>query len=191
MIPKSSQLDEQATLSANNDIDIAVKEESKETSIANAETKEADVEGTTTLGEIDGNTLDEILSSAMGASDIGGEEEVVVPSTESEGREGDDDASNSENENDSPLSKSSEGGSAEPTTPTAEAERQSIEQPVVAAGNDEDDDNDAPPSLLSSDGKEIFEPDPDATKVDPQNVEMGLFVLTRSLLALKSIVEKE
>jgi len=44
---------------------------------------------------------------------------------------------------------------------------------------------------LSSDGKEIFEPSPSSLTVDPEKVGMGLLVLTRSLLALKSILDKE
>ncbi|KAL3767105.1 hypothetical protein ACHAW5_010822 [Stephanodiscus triporus] len=48
---------------------------------------------------------------------------------------------------------------------------------------------------LSSDGKEIFEPlqsasSSSSSEVNPDNVDMGLFVLTRSLIALKYILDK-
>jgi hypothetical protein len=45
---------------------------------------------------------------------------------------------------------------------------------------------------LSSDGKEIFEPSrSSSTEVNQENVDVGLFVLTQSLFALKSILNKD
>lgn len=48
---------------------------------------------------------------------------------------------------------------------------------------------------LSSDGKVLFEPSPESSssssEVNQENVDLGLFVLTRSLLTLKSIVDKQ
>jgi hypothetical protein len=48
---------------------------------------------------------------------------------------------------------------------------------------------------LSSDGKEIFEPSESpsssSTDVNQDNVDVGLFVLTRTLFALKSILDKD
>jgi hypothetical protein len=60
---------------------------------------------------------------------------------------------------------------------------------------DEDDDDDDPPlqqgrTILSSDGKELFEPSSSSMEVNEENVNTGLYVLTRSLVALKSILDK-
>ncbi|KAL9186309.1 hypothetical protein ACHAXT_005547 [Thalassiosira profunda] len=44
---------------------------------------------------------------------------------------------------------------------------------------------------LSSDGKELFEPSPEALAVDKEKVNEGLMTLTRGLLALQSIVNRE
>lgn len=46
-------------------------------------------------------------------------------------------------------------------------------------------------SGLSSDGKAIFEPSPSSLKVNPENVDMGLLVLTQSLITLQSILNKK
>ena len=58
----------------------------------------------------------------------------------------------------------------------------------------DDDDDDDPPlqqgrTILSSDGKELFEPS-SSMEVNEENVNTGLYVLTRSLVALKSILDK-
>ena len=59
---------------------------------------------------------------------------------------------------------------------------------------DEDDDDDPPlqqgRTILSSDGKELFEPSSSSMEVNEENVNTGLYVLTRSLVALKSILDK-
>ena len=44
---------------------------------------------------------------------------------------------------------------------------------------------------LSSDGKEIFEPSSSSLEMDQENIDMGLLVLTRSMLTLKSILDKD
>lgn len=48
-----------------------------------------------------------------------------------------------------------------------------------------------PQSKLSSDGKEIFEPSRSALDMNQENVDMGLLVLTRSFLTLKSILDRK
>ena len=67
---------------------------------------------------------------------------------------------------------------------------------IEPSSNMHDDDTVSRSALttkLSSDGKEIFEPceGDGSSEVNQENVDMALMVLTRSLLALKSIVDKE
>ena len=69
-----------------------------------------------------------------------------------------------------------------------------IHESVVSLLETLDEDDDDPPlqqgrTILSSDGKELFEPS-SSMEVNEENVNTGLYVLTRSLVALKSILDK-
>jgi len=69
-----------------------------------------------------------------------------------------------------------------------------IHESVVSLLETLDEDDDDPPlqqgrTILSSDGKELFEPS-STMEVNEENVNTGLYVLTRSLVALKSILDK-
>ena len=71
-----------------------------------------------------------------------------------------------------------------------------IHESVVSSLLETLDETSPPPKqlgrrLLSSDGKELFEPSNlSSMEVNEENVNAGLYVLTRSLVALKSILEK-
>ena len=104
------------------------------------------------------------------------------------------------------LTRSTSGGTCIDTTTSNEEENvgmksddnddNTITTPTIEASSDKHDDDTVSGSTsttkLSSDGKEIFEPGEGVgSEVNQENVDMALLVLTRSLFALKSIVDKE
>ena len=64
-----------------------------------------------------------------------------------------------------------------------------IDPPSTATKNEQEQSN-ATQSLLSSDGKAIYEPSQSALHINQENVKNGLMLLTRSLLVLYSVVNR-
>ena len=75
------------------------------------------------------------------------------------------------------------------TKPATDDDSTSTDEPISSSSS-------SPPSngskkILSSDGKELYEPSQSALEMNQENVDMGLLVLTRAMLQLKAIVDKE
>ena len=64
----------------------------------------------------------------------------------------------------------------------------SSDEPILSSSPP---DSNGSKKLLSSDGKELYEPSQSALEMNQENVDMGLLVLTRAMLQLKAIVDKE
>ena len=81
----------------------------------------------------------------------------------------------------------------ESPAPPAEAEvtaAVAVAVAVEASKSDEESSDTKKQPLLSSDGKEIYEPSQSELNMNQENVEHGLMVLTRSFFALNSIVQR-
>lgn len=77
------------------------------------------------------------------------------------------------------------------TKPATDDDSTSTDEPISSSSSSSPPDSNGSKKLLSSDGKELYEPSQSALEMNQENVDMGLLVLTRAMLQLKAIVDKE
>lgn len=77
------------------------------------------------------------------------------------------------------------------TKPATDDDSTSTDEPISSSSSSSPPDSNGSKKLLSSDGKELYEPSQSALEMNQENLDMGLLVLTRAMLQLKAIVDKE
>ena len=177
-------------------------------------TEGTSIEGFVSKKEVDDtNTKTPVKKDVVGKQPTSSSQEVKVPIDPFKEKQSQKEMNSSSGDNDGlverpilKLTRSTSGGTCIDTTTSNEEENvgmksddnddNTITTPTIEASSDKHDDDTVSGSTsttkLSSDGKEIFEPGEGVgSEVNQENVDMALLVLTRSLFALKSIVDKE
>ena len=177
-------------------------------------TEGTSIEGFVSKKEVnDTNTKTPVKKDVVGKQPTSSSQEVKVPIDPFKEKQRQKEMNSSSGDNDGlverpvlKLTRSTSGGTCIDTTTSNEEENvgmksddnddNTITTPTIEASSDKHDDDTVSGSTsttkLSSDGKEIFEPGEGVgSEVNQENVDMALLVLTRSLFALKSIVDKE